>query len=188
MTGDYVVYRASTKVIGGVVAAMAVAVVVMLMRLAAQDVGVAVLVWVVVGWSALCGFLLTMVVRASTVVSGEGITVRQLYGTRHHPWAEIADIQIATVSGTRVLGAVIYDANLRRVFLPQVTGKALGPEHLDRVVGELRRRWAALRGPAWRPRTAEIAASRGRFWTSQRVGVVVGLAVGLTVAVLVAVL
>ncbi|HEX2131282.1 MAG TPA: PH domain-containing protein [Actinophytocola sp.] len=183
MTAHHVVYRAPATMIGGLAIGMALVIVLLLVR-AADEVAGGVLLWAGLVGAALFGLVLAVVVRTVTVVSGEGITVRQLFGTRSYLWAEIVDIRIARMSGTRYYSAVVYDRDGRQVLLPQVTDKVLGAERLDHEVGELRRRWEAVRGPG----TDDVGSVRTRFWTVQRTGIAIGFAAGITVAVLMAAL
>lgn len=169
---------------------MALATFGLLLRMSLDDVGDAVLLWVGLGLALFFGFLLAFIVRAATVVSAHGIEVRQMFSRRHYPWAEIADLQVAPMDGTRVTGAVLFDADLRRVFLPQITDKVLGTERLHQEVARLRQWWTEARGPDFQPRTAEVAerveAIRARFWKPHRIGLAVGVVVGVGFAILVA--
>jgi hypothetical protein len=190
---DYVVYRAPGVLIGSVASTMALAVFVLLLRMSLDGVGDGVLFWVGLAMALFFGALLVLIVRSVTVVDAGGIEVRQMFsGRRHYPWAEIADIQTAPMDGTRVTGAVLFDAELCRVFLPQLTDKVLGAERLDGEVARLRQWWAAARGDDFQPRAAEVAAGvaahRAKFWKPQRIGLAVGVVIGVTFGILMAVL
>lgn len=148
MSDDHVVYRVPAKVIGGVVALMIGGIVTLLLRAAAGGYGGDALLLVGAIMIAIFGFLLALAFRAVTIVDGDGVTVRQLFGMRHYPWAEIADIRIAPMVGTGARSAALYDADQRQVLLPQVTDKVLGADGLDHELSNLRRRWQTAQPPA----------------------------------------
>lgn len=156
MNDDRVVHRASTAMISVAAAVLVGVGALLLVALHLNDSSPEVLAWVGVGWFLFTAFMLAVTARLATVVSRAGIEVRRIFGRSAHPWAEIADIQIEEVTGPssrfQVFGAVVYDADLRRVVLPYLHHKRLGSAQLEAEVSELRRRWEAERGSDWQPR------------------------------------
>lgn len=159
MNDDRVVYRTSTAMVVATSAPSIGVGALLLFALYLNDASSPALIGMGIGWLLITLFLIALAVRPMTVISRSGIEVRGLFGARVHPWAEIADIQIEEVSNTpvdgKVFGAVVYDADLRRVALPHLHHKRLGSAQLETEVSELRHRWEAERGVDWQPRRGQ---------------------------------
>lgn len=155
VSDDRAVYRAHTAMVLAVSTPLIGVGALLLFVLSLNDAPSPALVAVGIAWLLITGLMIALAVRPRTTISRAGIEVRGPFGTRVHPWAEVADIQIEEVSSSpaagKVFGAVIYDADLRRVALPYLHHKRLGSAQLESAMGELRRRWTEERGTDWRP-------------------------------------
>jgi uncharacterized membrane-anchored protein YitT (DUF2179 family) len=185
-------YRASTKMIGTTVSLLGGGGLVLLIRMSADDeVPGSWLVWFAVGWVVFAGLLMTLVLRPSTTVDGDGVLVRTVTKSRRYAWTEITDVRFEQVN-LGVHGACLYDTQLRRIPLPHLTSWGDNWEMADGETRRLRAFWETHRGPAWQPRTVEVdqkaVAVQRRDKRLLLTGVIGGAVFGIGLAILMAVL
>ena len=124
---------------------------------------------IIVGCAVLfAGLLIAAILCARTTVDQDGILVHSLLRTTRYRWPDIAELRIekadrTTMSRATFPNVILYDQNLKRVALSNVSDKRLGgPGALVAELARLRAAWEAGRGPDWRPRTAELARADRR--------------------------
>lgn len=189
------IYRVNTQQVGAAGTVIAVGGVILLVRLHADDLPDGWLTVVGIVYAVLMGLLMALILRSSTAITDAGVVVRHTWSSTEYPWPEVADIRFELVSGASgptIHGAVLYDAQLRRVVLPYVNNRRLGgiPE-AERATTELRERWAAARGADWQPRAAEVEQrvatrqGRSRVWAHALIALFSGFVLAIVIVVVV---
>ncbi|TDP95030.1 PH domain-containing protein [Labedaea rhizosphaerae] len=119
---------------------------------------------IIIGCAVLfAGLLIAAVLRARTTVDQDGIVVHSLVRAKRYRWPDIAELRIeradrTTMSRATFPNVILYDRDLKRVVLSNISDKRLGgADALARELTELRQAWQAGRGPDWRPRHEELA-------------------------------
>jgi hypothetical protein len=111
-------------------------------------------------------------VRAATIISDQGITVRGLR-TRPISWPDIQEIQIEPnpiprlQRGLPTQRVVVYGASGRRIVLPHMNERTFGDVllGLEATVEYIDATWRQRRGPQWTPISeAQDAAAEARIY------------------------
>lgn len=156
-------YRAPWQIVPILLGAVALGMARLLFKAHNEDLGATGEVIIIGAAVLVAGLLIAAVLCARTTVDQDGIVARSMVRTTRYQWPDIAELQIEradrnTASRVDFMNVVLYDRDLKRVVLANVSDKRLGG--MDGLVLELagfRQAWEAGRGPGWQPRDEELA-------------------------------
>jgi len=157
-------YRAPWQIVPILIGAVALGMARLLFKAHNEDLGTTGEAIIIAAAVLFAGLLMAAVLCARTTVDQDGVVVRSMVRTTRYRWPDIAELRIEKAdrnnpsSRTSFMNVILYDRNLRRVVLSNVSDKRLGGmDGLVRELSEFRQAWAAGRGPGWQPRDHELA-------------------------------
>lgn len=123
--------RVGTETIGTVAVAAVLLMGLLWFRGDAYGFGAVVILAVVGGVAVILGLLLVWLLRAGTVVSPQGITIRGLFRTEHLHWGDIQELRVEPIPGEYHPDApaealYAYDGSGTRHDLPYLDEKSVG--------------------------------------------------------------